>query len=543
MQSKIEEEKGGELAKEPSLILEITEGVKILIGNMLGKGIIKSRIRTITLPESLKSIDDGALHGFASLRSIHIPNAVTNIGESAFSDCEKLQSIVLPQNLQEIKGGTFSRCHSLQSINIPNGVTKIGDCAFLECGQLQYVTLPPTLQEIGDLSFSHCSLQSIHIPNTVTKIDEAAFSHCEKILSIKLPPSLQVIYDGSFSHCKSLQSIIIPHGVTKIGISAFNGCEKLQHVTLPQSLQEIEYNCFVRCKSLQSIIIPNGVTQIGSNTFQECEQLQSVTLPRSLQQIDRLTFYKCKSLQFIIIPDSVTRIESFAFQKCSALQVIALPKHVIVRPAAFVRCEILNRVNIPDITNWLKNRFDDLPLHQLCYNINHTITADKLASIQIDDPTLTAVDAMGMTPLHILCCNPSATSSLIQQLVSKNHDAAQIRNIAGMTPLHSYLISKYVISHDDHQKVSSNDLKGLNPVAVALIQDGTRYGIHEMIYMGLRYEVIDVVLALTGRCVGTEVNKKNEATGLYPFMSGAISHQYRLVDVYMMRKESVNDLR
>ena len=42
-----------------------------------------------------------------SLTNINIPNSVTNIGDSAFSDCS-----------------------SLTSINIPNSVTDIGDGAF-----------------------------------------------------------------------------------------------------------------------------------------------------------------------------------------------------------------------------------------------------------------------------------------------------------------------------------------------------------------------------------------------------------------------------
>ena len=60
--------------------------------------------------------------------------------------------------------------------------------------------------------------------------------------------------------------------------------------------------------------------------------------------------------------------------------------------------------------------------------------------------------------------------------------------------------------------------------------------------MRWEYEVMDVVLALNGRFIGADLSKKNVVTGLYPFMSLAISHQYRLMNIYMMRKECVNNL-
>ena len=147
---------------------------------------------------------------------------------------------------------------------------------------------------------------------------------------------------------------------------------------------------------------------------------------------------------------------------------------------------------------------------------------------------------MGMAPLHVLCSNPYATPDMIKQLVSKNHNTVHVRNVNEMTPLYMYLLTKHVISHVDYQKVSSNDLDGVSEVAIALLDDGAEHDIHEMIGMGLEYEVMEVILALNGRCIGDELSKKNEVTGLYPFMSGAISHQCQLADIYMMRKESVH---
>ena len=63
---------------------------------------------------------------------------------------------------------------------------------------------------------------------------------------------------------------------------------------------------------------------------------------------------------------------------------------------------------------------------------------------------MTAKDAMGMTPLHVLCSNPSATTDMIKQLTLKNPTVSQEENIYGMAPLDIYLVRKGIISLKDH---------------------------------------------------------------------------------------------
>ena len=176
------EERDGGTTVQPTNILEIPQGVKVLYGNMWNKHIHKSVIQSIILPESLEDIDDNAFSGFASLQSIHIPNGVRKIGEYAFFGCLQLRSVSLSQTLQQIKRMSFSNCKSLQSIDIPNGVTEIGNFAFRGCNQLQSVTLPQTLREIKEQCFYRCTLlRSINIPNGVTKIGMNAFCGCDQL--------------------------------------------------------------------------------------------------------------------------------------------------------------------------------------------------------------------------------------------------------------------------------------------------------------------------------------------------------------------------
>jgi hypothetical protein len=85
------------------------------------------------------------------LTSITIPNSVTSIGNGAFSDCSSLTSITIPNSVTSIDGLAFSGCSSLTSITIGSSVTSIGNYAFSGCSSLIEITnLNPVPQSIDD---------------------------------------------------------------------------------------------------------------------------------------------------------------------------------------------------------------------------------------------------------------------------------------------------------------------------------------------------------------------------------------------------------
>ncbi len=77
-----------------------------------------------------------------------IPNGVITIGNSAFYYCSKLTSIVMPNSITTIEHSAFSQT-GLTSVTIPSSVTNIDMYAFLNYGTIKEVTInattPPTL--------------------------------------------------------------------------------------------------------------------------------------------------------------------------------------------------------------------------------------------------------------------------------------------------------------------------------------------------------------------------------------------------------------
>ena len=96
-------------------------------------------IETLTLPDSVKYIDDFAFPFMDTIQTINIPSSVTYIGDYSFYRCSGLTGIVLPENLNYIGIATFADCNSLTEITIPEKTRSINDYAFFGCINLENV--------------------------------------------------------------------------------------------------------------------------------------------------------------------------------------------------------------------------------------------------------------------------------------------------------------------------------------------------------------------------------------------------------------------
>ncbi len=98
--------------------------------------------------------------------SYSIPNSVTSIGLSAFSNCRSLASVTIPNSVTSIGMHVFYGCSRLTSITISNSVTSIGAKAFSGCLSLASVTIPSSVSSIDDDVFNNCvNLQSVYVEN------------------------------------------------------------------------------------------------------------------------------------------------------------------------------------------------------------------------------------------------------------------------------------------------------------------------------------------------------------------------------------------
>ena len=93
-----------------------------------------------------------------NLKTISLPESVTNIGAYTFAGCTNLTgTIKIPQGQVKISNALFSDCSSLEGVVIPEGVTSIGARVFSGCTSLTELTFPSSLKAISNSVASGCS--------------------------------------------------------------------------------------------------------------------------------------------------------------------------------------------------------------------------------------------------------------------------------------------------------------------------------------------------------------------------------------------------
>ena len=281
-------------------------------------------LTSLVIGNDVKSIPNCLAYYQTRLKTVTIPNSVTEIGWSAFDGCTGLTSVTIPNSVTSIGTSAFYCCTGLTSVTIPNSVTTIRDETFSGCTGLTSVTIPNSVTTIGYGAFSGCTgLTSIAIPNSVTSIDRWAFVGCRCLTSITIPNSVTEIGEGAFNGCTGLTSVTIPNSVTTIGSSAFEGTPWYNNQ--PDGvvyIGKMAYKFKGEMASGTAINIKEGTVSICPSAFYGCTGLTSVTIPNSVTTIGGDAFRGCTGLTSVTIPNSVTKIGGSAFSGCTGLKKI-----------------------------------------------------------------------------------------------------------------------------------------------------------------------------------------------------------------------------
>lgn len=252
---------------------------------------------------------------------------VTIIGFDAFWGNESLMHVTLPNTIKEIQNSAFGYCKNLMSIYLPSGLTTIGSYAFNNTTLLQSITLPSTLTKLDYGAFEWSGITEITIPKSISVINDGVFSNCANLTKVTLPDNLARIGNFAFQDCTSLQAISIPDSVAVIGESAFS-TTALTSIILPSNIKSFSNGLFFNCEQLKEIDVPEGVTSIGDNAFASCISLSKITIPSTVKTIGSSAFYNCDSLVEINIPEGTTIIKELAFWECDMLSKVYLPKSI-----------------------------------------------------------------------------------------------------------------------------------------------------------------------------------------------------------------------
>ena len=164
--------------------------------------------------------------------TVTIPDSVTEIGEGAFANLDGLKTIIIPGSVKVINANAFAYNSTLENVIMLDGVEKIGTNAFQFCTNLKNVEMPESLTQIALGAFYNCtSLTEINIPSKITIIEDYTFGVCTSLEKVQLPKKLEKIKYAAFMYT-AFEEIEIPATVTEIGISAFSQNKKLKNIIL-----------------------------------------------------------------------------------------------------------------------------------------------------------------------------------------------------------------------------------------------------------------------------------------------------------------------
>ena len=371
------------------------------------------------------------------VKSIMINEGVTGIGKWIFSSLN-VETVSLPNTLITIGNGAFYHCRNLKEVIIPNGVKTIGSDAFYECVNLSRVTIGEGVTNIGSAAFFSTAIEVLFLPKSVLEIGQDAFCYTnlsydkifieaealpsgwidwqdaapdwvlgyascghvhsfdpikcicgkERILVEKFDVSATendnvwayLYEDGNINSCymvyisgtgntKSVSpwdssyddkivTAVVETGVTGFG-EMFSGLSNLKSVSLPVGIKTIDENAFNYCRSLTSIVIPTGVVSIGNSAFYYCAAMTSVVIPEGVLTIGDNAFYSCGGLTSVKLPKSVTSVGAEAFFNCAELKSIELSEGInSIGNGAFGLCKSLANIVIPrGVTSIEKDTF------------------------------------------------------------------------------------------------------------------------------------------------------------------------------------------
>ncbi len=307
--------------------------------------------KKITIPDSVKVIDEGAFANFSNIKTINIPISVTDIyySEAApqtnpigfLSDGSKA-AYTISVRINSVGYDYVNRAGL--SYDYGNGKQNENGYFYVANGTKKWEynqeTKTVTLNGVGKLNGDYFyyadgnkvrngdfEVDKVVIGEEITDIVGDLKTSVFAVLNPKyivLPETIKTINQYAFNDCTNLQSIVLPDSVTKIEPQAFKNCISLKSVKFGNGLTEIPSEIFKNFKSLRFVDFGNGVTKIGDFAFQNCTELKQINIPNSVTYVGRYAFYKCVNVQSLTIGSGVETLAQNAFADLALCETVTI---------------------------------------------------------------------------------------------------------------------------------------------------------------------------------------------------------------------------
>lgn len=279
-------------------------------------------INTVNIPRGVKAISDYMFYQCNVLKNLFIGDTVESIGKFAFRDAA-FEYVILPESVKTISEGAFVKTASLKALSVANDNIVINGPIFsTETGKN-----PKTANEYNKTPIRiYCGKGSAtqQYINDYFKEDNLIYS--------KGFQGTGGGYDGT------KKDYVYPQDK---GFEFINGylCGPAVYYTYNDDKTEVEIsadensnldktmNTFVWNTSfkesplkgktdLKEIKINDGVTNISNLAFEGCTNVELLTVPSTVEKIGGSIFANNKKLKYVLVPNGTAVIENGAFNGC-----------------------------------------------------------------------------------------------------------------------------------------------------------------------------------------------------------------------------------
>ncbi len=225
---------------------------------------------------------------------------VTTIGVLAFFNNPKLAEVTLPETVTYVSSYAFGDCFALTNVYIPQGVSGIYKTAFSNSSKVVLSVAKGTYSEtfVTENNINHVVRDFVYIPIASGSCGENATwemyengelwikgsgamsnytSHTQQpwakyrhmIKKIVIGKDITTVGNYAFCYCQNNTAVEFEEGskITTIGVLSFFNNPKLTEITLPETVTYISSYALGDCFALTDVYIPQGVSGIYKTAF------------------------------------------------------------------------------------------------------------------------------------------------------------------------------------------------------------------------------------------------------------------------------------
>ena len=275
-------------------VLQSSDGNLLLMDQATG---------TLTIPDSVTAIGEGAFANVKGLKTIIIPSTVKRIEKNAFRSNQTLETVIMQekdgQGVEYIETAAFMECSNLTTVQMANTVKEMEGQVFYYCDSLMNINISTQLKKISSYTFLRCGFEELELPEGINEIGTSAFAENHNLTTVKFPSTVYAIKGTAFNGCEKLRNIVIAEGNKNLtlenGILLCNNKinNRTEIVTILEEAIDTETNTF---------IVPDSVTYLSEGALNKYKNITTVQIPASVQTISPLFIEK--DITNVIIVDN-----------------------------------------------------------------------------------------------------------------------------------------------------------------------------------------------------------------------------------------------